>query len=129
LPSAREELLRYSSPVIYMRRTARQDVELGGQQIRAGDKVVMYFGSANRDGAKFDRPGALDLSRPDNAQIAFGAGAHNCLGQHIARIEIDAMLHEVLSRMTDFELVAPPEWLASNFISGPRVMPLRFKRA
>ncbi len=129
LPSAREELLRYSSPVIYMRRTARQDVELGGKQIRAGDKVVMYFGSANRDGAKFDRPGALDLSRPDNAQIAFGAGAHNCLGQHIARIEIDAMLHEVLSRMTDFELVAPPEWLASNFISGPRVMPLRFKRA
>ncbi|WP_304190853.1 cytochrome P450 [Phenylobacterium aquaticum] len=129
LPSAREELLRYSSPVIYMRRTARHDVELGGQQIRAGDKVVMYFGSANRDGAKFDRPGALDLSRPDNAQIAFGAGAHNCLGQHIARIEIDAMLHEVLSRMTDFELVAPPEWLASNFISGPRVMPLRFKRA
>ncbi|WP_304172253.1 cytochrome P450 [Phenylobacterium aquaticum] len=129
LPSAREELLRYSSPVIYMRRTARQDVELGGQQIRAGDKVVMYFGSANRDGAKFDRPGALDLSRPDNAQIAFGAGAHNCLGQHIARIEIDAMLHEVLSRMTDFELVAPPEWLASNFISGPRTMPLRFKRA
>ncbi|MCI3134780.1 cytochrome P450 [Phenylobacterium aquaticum] len=129
LPSAREELLRYASPVIYMRRTATRDVELAGQQIGAGQKVVMYFGSANRDAAKFDRPEALDLSRPDNAQIAFGAGAHNCLGQHIARIEIDAMLREVLNRMTDFELAAPPEWLASNFISGPRTMPLRFKRA
>ena len=129
LPSAREELLRYSSPVIYMRRTAKHDVELAGQQIRAGQKVVMYFGSANRDGARFDRPDALDLARPDNAQIAFGAGAHNCLGQHIARIEIDAMLREVLNRMTDFELAAPPEWLASNFISGPRTMPLKFKPA
>jgi cytochrome P450 len=129
LPSAREELLRYASPVIYMRRTATRDVELAGQRIAAGQKVVMYFGSANRDAAKFDRPEALDLSRPDNAQIAFGAGAHNCLGQHIARIEIDAMLREVLTRMTDFELAAPPEWLASNFISGPRTMPLRFRRA
>jgi cytochrome P450 len=129
LPSAREELLRYASPVIYMRRTATRDVELAGRQIGAGQKVVMYFGSANRDAAKFDRPEALDLSRPDNAQIAFGAGAHNCLGQHIARIEIDAMLREVLGRMTDFELAAPPEWLASNFISGPRTMPLRFRRA
>ncbi len=126
LPSAREELLRWTSPVIYMRRTATHDAKLGDAQILKGQKVVMYFGAANRDPAKFDRPETLDLSRPDNAQLAFGTGPHGCLGQHIARIEIDAMLSEVLTRMTDFELAAPPEWLASNFISGPRTMPLRF---
>ena len=128
LPTAREELLRWASPVIYMRRTAKRDVELAGQKIAEGDKVVMYFGAANRDPAVFDRPDVLDLARDPNPHIAFGTGPHGCLGQHIARIEIDAMLVEVLSRMTDFELAAPPEWLASNFISGPRTMPLRFRR-
>jgi cytochrome P450 len=128
LPSAREELLRWTSPVIYMRRTATRDAELAGQSIRAGDKVVMYFGAANRDPAVFDRPDVLDLSRPENPQIAFGTGPHGCLGQHIARIEIDAMLREVLTRMTDFRLAAPVEWLASNFISGPKAMPIRFRQ-
>ena len=127
LPSAREELLRWTSPVIYMRRTATNDVKLGNAQILKGQKVVMYFGAANRDPARFDRPETLDLSRPDNAQLAFGTGPHGCLGQHIARIEIDAMLSEVLTRMDGFELATPPEWLASNFISGPRIMPIRFK--
>jgi len=127
LPLAREELLRWTSPVIYMRRTARRDIELAGQQIKEGDKVVMYFGAANRDPAAFSVPEALDLAREPNPHIAFGTGPHGCLGQHIARIEIDAMLFEVLSRMTDFELARPPEWLPSNFISGPKTMPLRFK--
>jgi cytochrome P450 len=127
LPSAREELLRWTSPVIYMRRTAKHDVELAGQQIRAGDKVVMYFGAANRDPAAFEAPETLDLARDPNPHIAFGTGPHGCLGQHIARIEIDAMLREVLTRMTDFELPQPPEWLPSNFISGPKTMPLRFR--
>jgi len=129
LPSAREELLRWTSPVIYMRRTARRDVELAGQQVHAGDKVVMYFGAANRDPATLDAPETLDLARDPNPHIAFGTGPHGCLGQHIARIEIDAMLTEVLTRMKDFELAAPPEWLPSNFISGPKAMPLRFKAA
>jgi cytochrome P450 len=112
--------------VIYMRRTALKDVELAGQQIKAGDKVVMYFGAANRDPAAFDRPETLDLSRDPNPHIAFGTGPHGCLGQHIARIEIDAMLVEVLTRMGGFQLSAAPEWLPSNFISGPKNMPLRF---
>jgi cytochrome P450 len=129
LAAAREELLRWTSPVIYMRRTARRDTDLAGQAIRAGDKVVMYFGAANRDAAVFDRPHVLDLSRGENPHIAFGVGAHGCLGQHIARIEIDAMLREVLSRMKAFELAAPVEWLPSNFISGPKAMPLRFRAA
>lgn len=129
LPTAREELLRWTSPVIYMRRTAKRDAELAGQKIREGDKVVMYFGAANRDPAVFDRPDVLDLSRAENPHIAFGTGPHGCLGQHIARIEIDAMLREVLTRMTDFQLAAPVEWLASNFISGPKAMPVRFRAA
>ena len=127
LASAREEMLRYTSPVIYMRRTATHDVTVGETAIKAGDKVVMYFGAANRDPAKFDSPDALDLSRTPNEHIAFGGGPHVCLGQHLARIEIDAILAEVLTRMEDLEVVAPPEWLASTFISGPKSMPVRFK--
>src|SRR5471032_2174840 len=126
LPAAREELLRWTSPVIYMRRTARRDVSLAGAPVAAGDKVVMYFGAANRDPAKFDNLEILDLARQPNEHIAFGTGPHGCLGQHIARIEIDAMLREVLTRMDVFELAEPPRWLASNLISGPKSMPLRF---
>jgi cytochrome P450 len=127
LPSAREELLRYASPVIYMRRTAARDTRVGDTAIAAGDKVVMYFGAANRDPAKFDNPDALDLARTPNEHIAFGGGPHVCLGQHLARIEIDAILGEVLTRMDDLEIVGEPEWLASTFISGPKSMPVRFR--
>ena len=127
LPGAREELLRYTTPVIYMRRTARRDVVLAGEQIEEGDKVVMYFGSANRDPEKFERPDELDLSRMPNEHIAFGTGPHGCLGQHIARIEIDAILMEVLTRMEDLRIAGAPEWLPSNFISGPKHLPVTFR--
>jgi len=127
--SAREELLRYTTPVIYMRRTAKRDTVLGGQAIKEGQKAVMYFGSANRDPQKFDRPDVLDLSRTPNEHIAFGTGPHGCLGQHIARIEIDAILMEVLTRMGDLEISGAPEWLPSNFISGPKHLPVRFTPA
>ncbi len=126
LAAAREELLRWTTPVIHMRRTAKHDIELGGQTIREGQKVVMYFGSANRDPEKFERPDTLDLSRAPNEHIAFGTGPHVCLGQHIARIEIDAILTEVLTRMDDIEIADAPEWLPSNFISGPKRLPVRF---
>ncbi|HEY2069904.1 MAG TPA: cytochrome P450 [Rhizomicrobium sp.] len=125
--SAREELLRWTSPVIYMRRTAKRDTVLAGEQIREGQKVVMYFGSANRDPEKFATADVLDLSRAPNEHIAFGTGPHGCLGQHIARIEIDAILTEVLSRMDELQIVGRPEWLASNFISGPKKLPVTFR--
>jgi cytochrome P450 len=127
LPSAREELLRFASPVIYMRRTATRDTRVGDTAIAAGDKVVMYFGAANRDPAHFADPDRLDLERTPNDHIAFGGGPHVCLGQHLARLEIDAILREVLTRMEDFEILQPPEWLASTFISGPKSMPVRFR--
>ena len=110
-----------------MRRTATRDTEVGGQKIAGGDKVVMYFGAANRDPAKFENPNSLDLSRTPNEHVAFGGGPHVCLGQHLARIEIDAILQQVLTRMEDIEIPSPPEWLASTFISGPKSMPIRFK--
>jgi cytochrome P450 len=127
LPTAREELLRYTSPVIYMRRTATRAAQIGEASIAEGDKVVMYFGAANRDPDKFDQPDALDLARTPNEHVAFGGGPHVCLGQHLARIEIDAILVEVLTRMRDLEIPAAPNWLPSNFISGPKSMPVRFQ--
>lgn len=126
LPAAREELLRFASPVIYMRRTATRDVTIGDVAIARGDKVVMYFGAANRDPDHFARPDDLDLSRSPNEHIAFGGGPHVCLGQHLARLEIDAVLSEVLSRLEAIEVVGEPEWLASTFISGPRALRVRF---
>ncbi|MEM9174299.1 MAG: cytochrome P450 [Myxococcota bacterium] len=127
LPTAREEMLRFTSPVIYMRRTARQDTEVAGQAIREGDKLVLYYGSANRDATVFEDPDRFDVARTPNHHVAFGAtGAHFCLGAQLARVEIDAMLREVLTRLPDLALDGPPEWLPSNFISGPRAMPVRF---
>jgi cytochrome P450 len=129
LPAAREELLRWTSPVIYMRRTAKRDGELAGVRIAEGQKVVMYFGAANRDPEKFDRADTLDLSRAPNEHIAFGTGPHGCLGQHIARIEIDAILTEVLTRLDDLKITGAPEWLPSNFISGPKHLRVTFNPA
>ncbi|MEE2782574.1 MAG: cytochrome P450 [Pseudomonadota bacterium] len=126
--SARDELLRFVSPVIYMRRTLKQDVELHGKLLKAGDKAVRYFGAANFDERQFEQPDQLNLSRFPNQQIAFGTGTHVCLGQHIARVEIDCMFHEILSRMTDFHLPEEPTWLESNFISGIKHMPLEFSK-
>ncbi len=129
LETAREELLRFTSPVIYMRRTATRPCQVNGAPIAEGDKVVMYFGAANRDPAVFPVPDTLDLGRDPNPHVAFGGGPHHCLGRHIARLEIDAILSEVLTRLADFEIIGPPQWLSSTFISGPRVLPLRFRRA
>jgi cytochrome P450 len=127
LPTAIEEMLRWVSPVIYMRRTATRDTELGGRSVAAGDKVVMYYGAANRDEAAFDDPDRFDVGRRPNEHVAFGGGgAHFCLGAHIARIEIEAMLGEVLRRLPDIAPTGPAEWLPSNFISGPKHLPVRF---
>lgn len=129
LPGARDELLRWCSPVIHMRRTATRDTELAGQRIRAGDKVVMYYGAGNRDPDVFEAPNLFDSTRRPNRHVAFGGGTHICLGQHVARVEIDELLREVLVRLDDLEVAGEVDWLASNFISGPRVLPVRFSVA
>jgi cytochrome P450 len=127
LPGTVEEMLRYVSPVIYMRRTATCDTELGGMKIGAGDKVVMYYGSANRDETIFANPDEFDVRRAPNDHIAFGGGGtHFCLGAHLARLEIQVMLREILTRLPDIEPAGPPQWLASNFISGLTRLPVQF---
>jgi len=126
LPSAVEEMLRFVSPVIYMRRTAMRDTELGGVKIRADQKVVLYYGSANRDASVFAEPNRFDVAREPNLHLAFGGGQHFCLGAHIARVEIEAMLREILTRLPDIEPTGPAVWLPSTFISGPKSLPVRF---
>ena len=123
-----EELLRWVSPVVYMRRTATRDTELHGVAIREGDKVVMYYGAANRDPVAFGPSGSeLDLSRSPNEHVAFGGGGpHFCLGAHVARVEIHALLRELLTRLRGIEPAGPTEWLPSVFISGPKHLPVRF---
>ena len=128
LPSARDELLRFTSPVIYMRRTARLDTTLKGKQIKKGDKVVLYYGSANRDESIFNQPHQMDITRTPNKHLAFGGGHHICLGQWFAKLEIDAIMKEVLTRMDDIEISGDLAWLSSNFISGLTKMPIRFKK-
>ena len=88
----------------------------------------MYYGSANRDERAFDGPDELDLARTPNDHVAFGGGGpHFCLGSHLARLEIHALLAEMLTRLDDLEPAGPTEWLASTFISGPRHLPVRFR--
>jgi cytochrome P450 len=120
-------MLRWVTPVVYMRRTVRSDTELRGRKLHVGDKVVMYYGSANRDERVFAHPQTFDVTRSPNDHIAFGSGGpHFCLGSHLARVEIAALLREILTRMPDIQPAGPTQWLASNFISGPRHLPVRF---
>jgi cytochrome P450 len=126
LPTAVDEILRWCSPVVYMRRTAVQDTTLRGVHIKEGDVLALYYGAANRDPDAFPEPERFDVGRTPNDHIAFGGGVHFCLGVHIARVEIETMLRELLTRLPDIEPAGEASWLESNFISGPKHMPVRF---
>ncbi|MGD9750462.1 MAG: cytochrome P450 [Acidimicrobiia bacterium] len=128
LPTAVEELLRWVSPVIYMRRTVTRDTELAGTALAAGDKVAVYYGAANRDPAVFADPEELRLDRAPNPHVAFGGGGpHFCLGAHLARIEIECLLREVLGRLDRLRPAGEATWPASNFIYGPKSLPVSFR--
>lgn len=119
LDEAVDEVLRWATPVLHMRRTAVTDTELAGTQIAAGDKVVMWYGSANHDPAAFDRPDEFDIGRANSPQFAFGGGGpHFCLGAALAKMEIKVLYEEMLARGLSIEMTAPPERLASNFVNG-----------
>ena len=127
LPSAIDEMLRYASPVMYMRRTAPEDFELRGQTIHAGDKMALWYISANRDEEVFDDPDTFDITRTPNEYVAFGGGGpHFCLGANLAKLEIRVMFETVLDRLPDMELAGEPQRLRSNFINGIKHMPVRF---
>jgi hypothetical protein len=126
-PTAVEEIVRWASPVIHFRRTATQDTELGGQPLRAGEKIVLWYNSANRDEAVFPEPFRFDVAREPNEHVGFGGpGAHHCLGANLARREITVVFRELLRRLPDLEIIGAPERLRSNFIHGIKRMPCTF---
>jgi cytochrome P450 len=129
LPSAVEELLRYVSPVMQFRRTATADTVLGDQRIRAGDKVVVWYGAANRDPTVFADPHHLDLERDPNPHVAFGVGPHFCLGAHLARLEMTEMLGHLLAAVPTLSVAAPATRLPSNFINAIAHLPVRLDRS
>jgi cytochrome P450 len=126
-PTAVEEIVRWASPVIYMRRTLATDAVLGGQEMREGDKVALFYWAANRDPAHFRDPDAFDVRRSPNPHVGFGgAGPHFCLGAHLARREMTVMFRELLTRVPDIAATAPPQRLTSMFINGIKRLPVAF---
>ncbi|MFI6321006.1 cytochrome P450 [Nonomuraea sp. NPDC050556] len=129
LPQAIEEVLRFHSPVMQFRRTAVADFELGGSKIRAGDKVVLCYASANRDENVFPDPQRFDITRTDNPHLAFGSGPHFCLGNSVARLEARVLLKILFERFPRIEVTGPPVRLRSNFINGISELPVRMSAA
>jgi cytochrome P450 len=130
LDTATEEVLRWSCPTHFMRRTATADTELGGARIRAGDKVVLWYVSGNRDDAEFADPDRFDVARSENRHLSFGRGGpHLCLGAHLARLEIRVVLAALSSRVARFELAGEPRRIRSNFTNGLKALPVRAIRA
>jgi cholest-4-en-3-one 26-monooxygenase len=125
--SAVEEMLRWGSSIHNFRRTATRDVELRGVPIAEGDKVVMYYASANRDEDVFEDPHTFDVGRTPNDHVTFGGGGvHFCLGASLARAEIKATMRQVVDRLPDLELAGEPNRLHSDFVNGIKTMPVRF---
>jgi len=129
IPGAVEEMLRYITPVIHFRRTATADTEIRGQQIRHGDKVVMWYPSANRDEDVFPNGDAFDVRRTPNEHVAFGEGQHFCLGAWLGRLELRILFEELLRRLPDVEVAGPVTRLRSYFLNGITTMPVRFTPA
>ena len=128
IPNAVEEMLRYCNPLHYFRRTATRDTELGGKQIKAGDKVAMYYTSANRDEDVFPDAQQFDIRRTPNPHLSFGIGAHFCLGAHLARLEAKIFFEELLSTFRTIELAGEPVKTRSNLNNGFKRMPVRLVR-
>ncbi len=126
VPAAVEEMLRWWTPVMTFRRTATRDVDVAGQRISAGDKVVVSFASANRDEEAFERPDEFDIDRDARAHLAFGHGPHFCLGAHLARAQMTALFTEVLTRTSTVERAGEAAYLRSNFQRGVKRLPVRW---
>ncbi|TDD85865.1 cytochrome P450 [Actinomadura rubrisoli] len=127
LPDAVEEIVRYASPVTWMRRTLARDYELLGHVYRSGERVVLYYNSANRDESVFKDPNVFDITRSPNPHFGFGApGPHFCLGAHLAKREITVLLRELYTRLPDLHATAPPTRQRTSFINGIKTLPCAF---
>lgn len=129
LPGIVEEAIRWTSPVQHFMRTSAEDTELGGQAIRAGDWLMINYVAANHDPAQFENPRKFDAARSPNRHLAFGAGAHQCLGLHLARLEMRILFEELLDRVDSVELAGQAKRSSSTFVGGLKTLPLRVAAA
>ena len=128
IPNMVSEIVRWQTPVIHMRRTALQDFELGGQKIKEGDKVVMWYLSGNRDESVFEDPDKLIIDRPNaRAHLAFGFGVHRCMGNRLAEMQLRVLWEEIMKRFHSIELVGDVQRLPNNFIRGIKDVPVRIQ--
>ena len=125
MPHMIEEVIRCVAPAIHLCRTPNQDVEVGGKKISAGETMVMFYPSANRDPEVFDNPYKFDIERKPNRHLAFGVGPHGCLGKHLARLELQCMFEELLPRLKSMEIVSPPEMVRTAMVGGIKRFPVR----
>ncbi|MCC5888079.1 MAG: cytochrome P450, partial [Gammaproteobacteria bacterium] len=129
IPQMVPEIIRWQTPVLHMRRTAKQDTELGGKRIRAGEKVVMWYISGNRDESVIERPDELIIDRPNvRHHVAFGFGIHRCMGNRLAEMQLRIVWEEIMARFHHVEVVGEPKRLRSNFIRGILDLPVRVHR-
>jgi cytochrome P450 len=129
LPDAVEEILRWVSPIAHFTRTATEDSEVRGTQIRAGEQVAVFYASANRDEEVFEDPFAFRVDRRPNRHLAFGIGEHYCMGAHVARVELETIFRHLLARLEHFEVSGPVQRLSSNVNGGLKHLPLRYRLA
>ncbi|MGH9090481.1 MAG: cytochrome P450 [Acidimicrobiales bacterium] len=129
LPGAVEEILRWVSPIIHFTRTAMEDCEVRGQAIARGDRVALFYASANRDEEVFTHPFSFRVDRTPNRHLAFGSGPHFCMGAHLARVELESLFGHLLGRLEQFEVAAPPERLRSAVNGGIKHLRLRWQLA
>jgi cytochrome P450 len=127
IPGAVEEMIRWVTPVKHFMRTCTEDTVVGGKTIKAGDGVALFYWSGNRDEAVFDDPFRFRVDRASNPQTAFGNGVHQCLGLHLARMEIRALFAELLPRLDEITLTGEPKLSVANFVSGLKTMPIRYR--
>ena len=122
-----DEIVRYVTPVNHMVRTAAEDYVLGGNQIREGDKLVLFYASANRDEDIFEAPNSLQLDRDPNRHLGFGIGEHFCIGANLARATSGTLFKELVRRIDHVELAGEPQRVASNLVPGYKHMPIRYR--
>lgn len=128
--TAGDEIIRWATPAIYFRRTATEDVEMHGKTIRAGDKILYWFASGNRDESAFEDPFRVNLSRKPNRHLSFGQGGpHVCLGMWLARLEVKILFQELAKRLRSIEAAGPHKFLRSNFVGGIKELPVRIERS
>ena len=127
MPTAIDEMIRWVSPVRHFMRTATADTEVAGQKIKAGESMILWYPSANRDEAVYTDPNAFRIDRKEGKQIAFGFGAHVCLGQHLARMEMSSLFRKLLERVEHIELAGEPQYTQALFVGGLKSLPIRYK--